>query len=1067
MVFTSALTNRVQSASEVLAEAETIEATSDKLFILRKWALENSVRDDAPDVAEYGLRTIVEATGYAPNIRVLRELSMPLLHINDPVKARSLVRNFDGQRRTVEDQGPTEEVVRLQLNLAVAENLFDREACADRLIEVYLSVDELVDVSTKASCLARVLATLQVVDSSGYIDDKWQLVSLSSKELDTAISKLLDHTGEQFDVTQRIIRSLASFDGNRSLKLAKNLNTVSRRERAILLAIDAILETDSDRIDLKSIRAAYNDLKMSQSRDHVAASVVEYLARLGPNCDKSIFQSGFELFQNIFFCVSDLIMRCKVLCLLHGLADKGLYAASEAECADIAERIRKALEEIEPGWRRIDTGLRVARSLADWAPPLAEEYLNLAKEERERTAFGSYSSEWVYEACLRLSIRAFAGQLGEGYDPKDDISRLGRLIDRLASTSLRAQLWGELAMQLYLRKHTDDGNGVVTTQVLPLVDSLGDVSVRSRTIIAVSPALYRNHKTTAFGKFDCLNDDQRDEALMTCAKFVVERHVPSDPYEAHDAGYDIRYQDAVDVLELAGEVRRDNMVYNLIVALADTLSSSRHSKGFSQQQKADLVRKMETLIDRKFPDKNNIQHGGFAVASEAHLMRFERKPRIPWAENLKRAQSIPNTSDRAFVLAIIGRVIPAREANHRESVFEEAIQNAEKIPCIYDRISRLNDLAEMMTRKCPALAKRCLTKAIEGFRGAESGPATRILRNVVDTAFKFDPEFAASLVSLADKDPARPVARHEMRRRLETLRTKQVMIDSPDTQEQFENENYDLPQSAWLALGSLNAGRAHPVRLAQLRPAVRAAGRYALRDAFPIMAWVIENAQQFSGAFVSRSAVRVIFEACVHATELAEVAATSASVAVREGIASVISPAIDESILVKYGERERAEKFIRNWLEVSSSGRVYICDQYFGASELDLVKLIQLVIPAAEVKILTSLRHQKERKFLPLYETYKAEWQGISAQEPPKVEIVAVGFEDSGKSPIHDRSILTEHGGIRMGTSWNSVGFSQDSTVSVLSEAEASQLSERIRQFLDDRRRDYAGKRLRYESATL
>ena len=181
----------------------------------------------------------------------------------------------------------------------------------------------------------------------------------------------------------------------------------------------------------------------------------------------------------------------------------------------------------------------------------------------------------------------------------------------------------------------------------------------------------------------------------------------------------------------------------------------------------------------------------------------------------------------------------------------------------------------------------------------------------------------------------------------------------------------------------------------------------------------------------------------------------------------MISPASDESIVVKYGERERAVEFIRNWLEVSASGHVYICDQYFGATELDLVMLVQSVIPSIEVTILTSLRHQKVKKFLPLYETYRTEWQRVSAQEPPKVEIVAVGLEESGKSPIHDRSILTENGGLSMGTSWNSIGYSQDSTVSVLSEAEASQLSEQVGQYLVDRRREYAGKRLRYESATL
>ena len=897
--FTSAFTGRVQSAADVLAEAESLEAASDKLYILRKWAIENSTRDDAADVTECGLRTLVEATGYAPNVRVLRELSTPLLHIKDPVKAQSLVRNFDGQRTTVEDQGPTEEVVRLQLNLAVAERLCDEKACANRLVEAYLSVQELTDLSTKSSCLARLLSTLQVVDRSGTIEQKEHLASVSREELEAAISELLDQTAEQFYVTHRIIKSLASFDGDRSFELAKSLNTESRREDALLLAIDTVLESDSDRIDLKSIRAAYSDLRKFESRDHAASSVAEFLARQGSSNSTPLVRSGFELFQDIFFSVVDPMMRCKVLCLLYGLGEKGLYTASEAECFDIPGRIEKALGELEPGWSRIDAGLRVGHSFADWNPELARQYLSNADDSRKRSALGSFSSEWSYQACLRLAIRALAGQLGEGYDPKDDISRLGKLIDHLPSTSLRTELWGELAMRLFLRQQTDAGASVVTKHVLPLIESMDEPSVKSDAITAVSPALYRYHKTTALGLFQDLEDHQRDKAFMTCAEFILERRVPSDPYEAHDNGYDIQYKDAVDIIELAVEIGHDSLVYSVIVALADTLSSARLSSKFTRQQQADLVRRIECLIDTKFPDANNIRHDGYAIASEAQLLRFHRHGRTPWLDVLNRARSIPNISDRAYVLAIIAQVIPNREASRRESVFEDAIQNTGAIPCTYDRLTRLNDLAGLMTVKCPQLARKCLHNAIAGFREAVNGPVSRVFRNMIDTAFKIDPDFAASLASLADDDPARAIARHEMRRRLETLRTKKAIIDEPQTSDRFEKKNRDLPRSAWLALGSLNAGRTNPVRVDQLRQAVRAAGRYPLRDAFPIFAWVIENAaRRFSGSSQSRSAVRVIFEAAIHATNLAQIAAINASVTVRRGISSAITPTNDESVLI-------------------------------------------------------------------------------------------------------------------------------------------------------------------------
>lgn len=1065
--FTSALSGKVQSAAEVIAEAEKLGTASDKLYILRAWAIEHSARENALDVAEHGLRTVVEATRYAPNVRVLRELSTPLLHAKDLARTQSLVRTFDGQRTTVEDQGPTEEVVRLQLNLAVAESLFDEEACVNRLVEVFLSVHELADLSTKSSCLARLLSALRIIDSSGRIEDKEHLTSLSTEELDTAISDLLAHTAQQVDVTRRIIDALGALDVGRSIALAENLNTANRREQALLLAVDAILESDLDHIDLKRLREACKNLRKRESLDHVAAAVAEYLARRDSIDQEAIVESGFQLFQDLFFSVSDPMERCRVLCLLYGLGEQGLYTASEAMLLDLLKRIEEAITEVEAGWGRIDAGFRVARSFANRHPTQAKRYLDDAEDERKRTALSSFSSEWTYQACLRLSIRAFSGQLGHVYDPEDDMSRLGRLIDQLPSTSLRVQLWGELAMHLFLQQHSDAGNRVVSERVVPLIDSMPEGPAKESTIIGVSPALYRNHKTTALRLFEAIEGNQRDRALMTCAKFILEQHIPSDPYEAHENGYDIIYQDAVDVVELASELSQDNMVYILIVALADTLSSSQFSIKFSRQQKAELVRRIENLVADKFPDQDNIRHDGYAIASEAQLLRIERHKRQSWLNVIKRAQSIPNMSDRAFVLAIIGQVLPAREGDHRESVFEEAIHVTGAIPCTYDRLMRLNDLAGMMARKCPHLARKCLSEAVGGFQYAEDGPNVRVFRDVIDTAFKFDADFAASLVSLADDDPARTMARHEMKRRLEMLYEKKAIIDGPESWDEFGPENSDLPRSTWLALGSLNAGRVHTASIDQIRLALRAAGQFALHDGFPILAWVIENAvRRFSGTSQSRSMIRVIFEGAMRATEFVEIAGTSASVTVRRGTLAESTPPSEESMVVKVGERDRAVEFLRRWLQQTELGRLYICDQYFGPAELDLLMLIQSEVPDIEVAVLTSRHCQEQRKIKSLYEAYRAGWQKISDQNPPKAEIVVVGLEESGKSPVHDRSILTEQSGISLGTSWNSLG-SQDSIIRVLSEREASDLSERVGQFLVERRREYGGERLRYETVTL
>ena len=301
-------------------------------------------------------------------------------------------------------------------------------------------------------------------------------------------------------------------------------------------------------------------------------------------------------------------------------------------------------------------------------------------------------------------------------------------------------------MRLYLRQHSDDGNRLVSEHVVPLIELMPKGPARASTIVALSPALYRNHKTTALHLFNTIEDNQRDTALITCAKFILERHIPSDPYEGHENGYEITYQEAVDVLELANEVARDNLVYSLIVALADTISSPWLSKKYTRRQITDLILRIEQLAQSKFPDQCNIQHDGYTIASKAQILRIERGTTRSWRTVIQSAGSIPNKADRAYVLAIIGKALPARETVLREEVFNEATSITETIPCTYDRLERLDVLAEMMALKCPHLAKRCLSEAISGFRSSSDEVDAHVFRNMVDTAFKFDPEFAASLV---------------------------------------------------------------------------------------------------------------------------------------------------------------------------------------------------------------------------------------------------------------------------------------------------------------------------------
>jgi hypothetical protein len=170
---------------------------------------------------------------------------------------------------------------------------------------------------------------------------------------------------------------------------------------------------------------------------------------------------------------------------------------------------------------------------------------------------------------------------------------------------------------------------------------------------------------------------------------------------------------------------------------------------------------------------------------------------------------------------------------------------------------------------------------------------------------------------------------------------------------------------------------------------------------------------------------------------------------------------------VNAGSREKALQFLRNWFTDEVKEYLKICDQFFGPSDLEVLSLLLSANPKCKVYILTSKRHHDQEGISLSNDEYVQHWRRISDQDPPETEIVIVGIESSDKSPIHDRWWLTEGGGLRIGTSYNSLGKTQDSMIARISESEAKLLESDINQYLIDKKRYYNGERLRYFSVTL
>ena len=105
----------------------------------------------------------------------------------------------------------------------------------------------------------------------------------------------------------------------------------------------------------------------------------------------------------------------------------------------------------------------------------------------------------------------------------------------------------------------------------------------------------------------------------------------------------------------------------------------------------------------------------------------------------------------------------------------------------------------------------------------------------------------------------------------------------------------------------------------------------------------------------------------------------------------------------------------------------------------------------------------------PWDEAYRHHWRiHISAnQDPPDTEIVIVGTTSGGELPIHERWWLTHGGGLRIGTSFGSLGISRDSEISFCTEEEAIKREADEVDPLLQRKKEHRGEKLLYSLFTL
>lgn len=1062
---TAALLIGEWSVGELLAQCEKFSNAGERIFLLRQWAVCHPRQEGAHRAVEAGLRLMMQTGEYTPTARDLREICSPLPFVAVGDRPR-IIRTVDSQKAAAERLGPSEDFVRLQLTLAKAEMGCSSRTTSDRLVETYYYIDGIGDLLTRTACLASLASSVRDIDPMQELPDYRALVEACDRDLRKNLHLLLEGTADHFRAVQPVLTAISASMPHLAHELIKSLNTAQRRDEARFEVVRSCTLERDRRCDREMIQQLAGEIEDPDVKDDALMLIIERLC--AENGDENDLPAAVCAVINCIPEIHDPIMRCRAYTL--GCRWLGKNAGYEAVLGELQNKLEESWRAIDSTWHRIDAGYRIARELGTIDPEVGRAYLARTDECREGSVLGTQDAADTYVACLRLTIRAYAGLLCSGLDAEEEGQYLEHLIDIVPSSGVKAELWACVALAHHLAHQDRECQRIVSRYVRPLTQGLmPESSSYWRVAARVAPALYAGHRATAVEIVEKLPQPYCDVALSRICYYLLRKTLPLDPYErVPNHVFALEFESVVDLVGLMARIDSDTLLYELVEMIADSVTDKKKNN-ITQQQLTDIADRLEALIEDKLPNPRHIQHAGYKIIGQAQIARMRRAGRQEWDRLIAEAQAIPNIADKALVLTTIAGLLGGKTSKLRTEVLIEVQSIIDTIPTSLDRIERLESLADVAVAHEPGIARECLRSAMECSTRSDDPEVYAVQRRLVDQAFRVDEQLAVTLASTLDDDPARDRMRENVRRRLRIHELKRQMMGDVTgggtPKSQWDRTCY--PEAAWKLLGALNAGRSTPVPPSVARNALKAAADLPLSEAYPIYAWAIQNSVvRFAKTPQASRFLRPLMEAGIQAARLTiGVANRSAKMELRDRLHQPRGDS-DGSLVISPGERDNALAFIREWLQQAQE-YLKICDPYLTPDDLDLLLPIRSEKPDCYVQILTSV--EKNASIAqPWNETYRRHWRTkISGQEPPETDIVIAGTETKGKLPIHDRWWLTKGGGLRLGTSWNSMGVDSSTELSVLSPEQADQIEHEVDLYLTRTKREVNGNRIQYYLFTL
>ncbi|MBB1634451.1 hypothetical protein A9975_26810 [Cupriavidus sp. UME77] len=425
-----------------------------------------------------------------------------------------------------------------------------------------------------------------------------------------------------------------------------------------------------------------------------------------------------------------------------------------------------------------------------------------------------------------------------------------------------------------------------------------------------------------------------------------------------------------------------------------------------------------------------------------------------WQQLLDRAEAISNGADRVVVVSIVASCAGGTGPFADNKWFERVRRDILAIPSDRDRIDRFRWVAEIIESFDKSLCRRILREAmnLSNHLGDLDGIGD-CRQKMLDLAHNIDAGFCGEMIDLLDGDEAK-AAKKDLKDHTRLLDHRK---DAASDVSKLASEDLSIEELAEIAsrnLAALNADRhiAQPTK--EFLPLVTQIRSAPLPQAYPIWQWILENGIKKATQQIGPKVLPPLYETFCSAADV------TLMLVGRSGLSERSAP-LGPVESIGPGDRDQVFARLQEWASSRGGKKIQISDPFFGPDDLDIVKAIAEVCPDSEIEILTSRKQMQQKlRDASAEDAFKDAWERLCEVPPPPTDIIVVGFGGDGEHPIHDRWIVGESSGLRLGTSANSLGHLRVSEMSELDQAQTIERGLLIDKVLNKGTRDWQGHKL-------